>query len=341
MDSNKIALFLKELRQKKHYTQGEVAELLGVSNKTISKWETAHGYPDISTLPLLAELYGVTIDELLRGEKQISLDPIPIQSATHTSYMERMISKKIEVYILIISFVGIGIVFFSFARNFIDFPFTNAIFFLVFVFSYGLLFMAMIPLKFDLQNNAIPFEKEKILSICSKECKKLFAVSVWLGMSSFIFMETMIFYANAHYSSAYNEYFLLSGISTSELIVIISTLIVFIALELTFRIITKTKYFVGKQYFIIIPVGLLLFIILHGAYTLYTHSILITLADTIIPNSNPPTQMGINNRVEFSELNRWYCSIGKYCSLGYSFIFAFVLFLPQRKKTKLFQKKSI
>ena len=58
---------IKELREKKGMTQAELAECLSVSDKTISKWETAKGYPDISLLEPLAKVLGVSIIELISG----------------------------------------------------------------------------------------------------------------------------------------------------------------------------------------------------------------------------------------------------------------------------------
>lgn len=58
---------IKELREKNHMTQAELAERLGVSDKAISKWETAKGYPDISLLEPLASALGVSITELISG----------------------------------------------------------------------------------------------------------------------------------------------------------------------------------------------------------------------------------------------------------------------------------
>ena len=58
---------IKELREKNKLTQAELAEKLCVSDKTISKWETAKGYPDISLLEPLAKILGVSIAELLSG----------------------------------------------------------------------------------------------------------------------------------------------------------------------------------------------------------------------------------------------------------------------------------
>ena len=58
---------IKELREKNHMTQAELAERLCVSDKTISKWETAKGYPDISLLEPIAKVFGVSVAEILSG----------------------------------------------------------------------------------------------------------------------------------------------------------------------------------------------------------------------------------------------------------------------------------
>ena len=58
---------IRELREKNHLTQTELAEKLNVSDKTVSKWETAKGYPDISLLEPIAKVFGVSITELISG----------------------------------------------------------------------------------------------------------------------------------------------------------------------------------------------------------------------------------------------------------------------------------
>ena len=58
---------IKELREKRSLTQVELADKLGVSDKTISKWETAKGYPDISLLEPIAKVFDVSITELFTG----------------------------------------------------------------------------------------------------------------------------------------------------------------------------------------------------------------------------------------------------------------------------------
>jgi transcriptional regulator with XRE-family HTH domain len=69
LHTEKIGAFLALLRKEQGLTQQAVAERLNLSNKTISKWESGAGLPDITVLPPLAELYGITADELLAGER--------------------------------------------------------------------------------------------------------------------------------------------------------------------------------------------------------------------------------------------------------------------------------
>ena len=58
---------IKELREKNRMTQLELAEKLGVSDKTVSKWETAKGYPDITLLEPIAEAFRISVTELISG----------------------------------------------------------------------------------------------------------------------------------------------------------------------------------------------------------------------------------------------------------------------------------
>ena len=59
---------IKELREKQQLTQKELADRINVSDKTISKWETEKGLPDISVIEDLAKALGTSITELLTGD---------------------------------------------------------------------------------------------------------------------------------------------------------------------------------------------------------------------------------------------------------------------------------
>ncbi len=67
MDQYVTGAIIKELREKYHFTQTELAEKLNVSDKTVSKWETAKGYPDISLLEPIAKTFGISVTELISG----------------------------------------------------------------------------------------------------------------------------------------------------------------------------------------------------------------------------------------------------------------------------------
>ena len=59
---------IKNLRERKHFTQAALAELLDVSDKAISKWETGWGLPDVTLIEPLAKALGVSVIELMSGE---------------------------------------------------------------------------------------------------------------------------------------------------------------------------------------------------------------------------------------------------------------------------------
>ena len=70
MDQQKTGRFLKELRKAKNLTQEQLAERLNISGRTVSRWETGNNMPDISLLVELAELYDVSIPEIIDGERK-------------------------------------------------------------------------------------------------------------------------------------------------------------------------------------------------------------------------------------------------------------------------------
>ena len=68
MDQVKIGQFLRELRRAQKLTQEQLAEELGVSNRSVSRWETGVNLPDFDILLRLAARYGVGVEELLDGQ---------------------------------------------------------------------------------------------------------------------------------------------------------------------------------------------------------------------------------------------------------------------------------
>ena len=69
MDAKNMGVLIAKLRKKSGLTQAQLARLLNISDKAISRWESGIGYPEITQLPELARVFGVTIDYLMTGER--------------------------------------------------------------------------------------------------------------------------------------------------------------------------------------------------------------------------------------------------------------------------------
>lgn len=94
MEKKTIGAFLAALRKANGLTQKQLAEKLNVSDKAVSRWERDECAPDLSLIPVLAEIYGVTADEILRGQRR---DPdTPIQAPDNTrveKQLKRLVSS--------------------------------------------------------------------------------------------------------------------------------------------------------------------------------------------------------------------------------------------------------
>ena len=75
MDQVKIGHFLKELRQEKGMTQEALAARLGVSNRTVSRWENGVNMPDFDLMRELGSCFQVGVEELLDGARRESVSP--------------------------------------------------------------------------------------------------------------------------------------------------------------------------------------------------------------------------------------------------------------------------
>lgn len=98
MEQKTIGSFIATLRKAKGLTQKQLSEILGVSDKTISHWERDESAPDLSILPVIADIFSVTCDELLRGEKrncvQESTEDFSKKSEKQIKYIiEKALSK--------------------------------------------------------------------------------------------------------------------------------------------------------------------------------------------------------------------------------------------------------
>lgn len=72
--NNNFGEFIYTMRKEKGWTQAELADRLGITNKAISKWETGDAFPETAQLVPLASIFDITVDELLRGAKNPDIE---------------------------------------------------------------------------------------------------------------------------------------------------------------------------------------------------------------------------------------------------------------------------
>lgn len=122
MDQKKIGNFLKELRKEKNYTQEQVADKLGVSGRTISRWETGAYMPDISLLVDIAEMYDVDVRDLIDGErKDINMNSevkeVAIKMAGYSKMQTESIKKWIKTMSVSLLIVSVFLVIMEFVSS--------------------------------------------------------------------------------------------------------------------------------------------------------------------------------------------------------------------------------
>lgn len=110
MQTNSIGQFISALRKASGMTQQEVADRLNVSNKAVSRWERDECAPDISLIPAIAEMFGVTCDELLRGERLTAHAPQP-QKSTKAEKQLRSLLRRTLATAKTLTYISIALAF--------------------------------------------------------------------------------------------------------------------------------------------------------------------------------------------------------------------------------------
>ena len=107
MNNEKTGMLIAQIRKENSLTQKQLADRIGVSNATISKWETAKGFPDISLIEPLAEALGISVSEIIAGERLESnpkTDDL-ISNIVDISINEWIIAITVALLYLIISLI--------------------------------------------------------------------------------------------------------------------------------------------------------------------------------------------------------------------------------------------
>lgn len=117
MDNKKFGQFILQLRKEKGWTQLELAEKLNITDKAVSKWERGVGFPDIKMIEPLAEIFNVSVLEIMRSEK-VSEQSIPTENASEAINnvidvvsFQRKIERR-NILITIITFSAIVMLLF-------------------------------------------------------------------------------------------------------------------------------------------------------------------------------------------------------------------------------------
>lgn len=110
MDQQKVGRFLKRLRSEQAVTQAELAEMLGVSNRSISRWENGLTMPDFDLLIELAKYYDIEVGEILDGERKDSsmdrkTEELMLKIADYNNVERDSVSKKMCA-MFIVAIVG-------------------------------------------------------------------------------------------------------------------------------------------------------------------------------------------------------------------------------------------
>ena len=121
MDLISIGKFIAELRKQKGLTQEQLGEQIGVSNKTVSRWETGVYMPPADALMKMSELFGVTVNELLSGKRlseqeymvaaEKNLNQLVKSSVfDHKDKIEYFKKKWLKEHVAIMALIGICII---------------------------------------------------------------------------------------------------------------------------------------------------------------------------------------------------------------------------------------
>jgi len=99
MDQKLIGKFLKELRKDKGITQEQLAEIMGVSGRTVSRWETGSNMPDLDVLIQIADYYEVEIREILDGERKSEkmnkdLEETVLKVADYSTHEKQIFARR-------------------------------------------------------------------------------------------------------------------------------------------------------------------------------------------------------------------------------------------------------
>ena len=127
MEKKTIGAFIAALRKANGLTQKQLADRLSVSDKAVSRWERDETLPDLTLIPVIAEIFGVTSDELLRGQRINPDKPVPESAPESTEKQLRRFLSAAKIKFKIQSIISVAVAFPGFIAAMIcNFAFNRA-----------------------------------------------------------------------------------------------------------------------------------------------------------------------------------------------------------------------
>ncbi|MGN0385990.1 MAG: helix-turn-helix domain-containing protein [Lachnospiraceae bacterium] len=102
MELNKIGKFIAKERKNKNYTQKQLADILNVSDRTISKWECGKGFPEVALLLPLCNELGITVNELLTGERLAKEDYMEKAEQVMVNFVKEKEENTIKMQLIVL-----------------------------------------------------------------------------------------------------------------------------------------------------------------------------------------------------------------------------------------------
>lgn len=173
MEKKSIGSFIAALRKASGLTQRELAEKLNVSDKAVSRWEREESLPDLSLIPAIAEIFGVTADELLRGERRKEGESLPRAGEKSEKQLKNLINHSllrfnnrslVAVGIAFAGIFGAMITNFGFNRAYIAFFIALPFYLAAALCETGFTVGAMAALNVEEESTAVQDARRRILN---------------------------------------------------------------------------------------------------------------------------------------------------------------------------------
>lgn len=322
MEKKSIGRFIAALRKANGMTQKELAEQLNVSDKAVSRWERDESAPDLSLIPVIAEIFHVTSDEILRGERASYQDTGATKSSEKGKKQIVMLlekaKNKFQIYSLIsVGVAGIGLLGamicnFGFLRANIGF-FVGCMFYLAAIILIGIALFNILP--------TIQMEEadENDIAACRNHIAKWFCGTMVAIVSLFLFTLPLVTQVYDAYMGLNFDAWLVSGLPMALVAAVVGIVFWWIISEKKFsasetqKAMTKLKLKYVKRTAITLAITCVLHILCLGiidtihpfvkGQTFYKYEEFVAFMEKEVPYDEDLIYDGMSANVDFEVLD--------------------------------------